>query len=133
MMKKDMMMKDDGMKKDSMMDKKDTMMKDDMMKVKGSYETYAPEKVAWAKKGKVVLFFHAGWCPTCKAADTAITTSAIPEGVFILKTDYDTYTALKQKYGVTYQHTFVQVDAEGNQVVKWSGSSSLADILAKLQ
>lgn len=111
----------------------DMMKKDMMMKAKGSYETYAPEKLAWAKDGKVILFFHAPWCPTCKVADEGIRAGAMPDGVHILKTDYDTYTALKQKYGVTYQHTFVQVDASGNQIAKWSGGSTLADILAKMQ
>lgn len=132
-------MKGDGMmKKDGMMDKKDTMMKgemkkDAMMKAKGSYGTYAQEKLAWAKDGKVILFFHASWCPSCKTADTAIQSSPIPDGVYILKTDYDANTSLKQKYGVTYQHTFVQVDAAGNMITKWSGSSSVAEIVAKLQ
>jgi thioredoxin-related protein len=28
---------------------------------------------------------------------------------------------LAKKYGVTYQHTFVQIDAEGNEVTKWNG------------
>lgn len=131
------MMNDGMVKKDMMLEKKDAMkdnmQKDMMMKMKGSYEAYAPEKLAWAKQGKVVLFFHASWCPTCKTADTAIRDTAIPDGVHILKTDYDTQTALKQKYGVTYQHTFVQVDASGNMITKWSGGSSVAEIVAKLQ
>ncbi len=136
-MMKQEMMSDGIMKKEVMMEKKD-MMKDDMkketmMKAKGSYESYAPEKIQWAKDGKVVLFFHASWCPTCKTADTAIRGASIPDGVHILKTDYDTQIALKQKYGVTYQHTFVQVDTSGNMITKWSGSSSLAEILAKIQ
>ena len=35
---------------------------------------------------------------------------------------------LKKKYEVTYQHTFVQVDAQGNMIKKWSGGA-LADII----
>jgi thioredoxin 1 len=101
-------------------------------KVAGTYEAYAPEKLANAKDGKVVLFFHATWCPTCKAADTNLKASTIPAGLTILKTDYDTETALKQKYGITYQHVFVQVDAQGNLLKKWSGSTTLAAIQAEL-
>ncbi len=67
---------------------------------------------------KVVYFFHASWCPDCKAADTALTSNpgAIPAKVTIVKVDYDTQTALKQKYGVTMQHTYVQVDSTGAKV-----------------
>ena len=39
----------------------------DAMVEKGSYELYAPEKLAKANEGDVVLFFRATWCPTCKA------------------------------------------------------------------
>ena len=110
-------------------------MKDDsMMSTHGSYEAYTPEKVSRAADGNVVLFFHAPWCPTCRSADADITknTATIPAGLSILKTDYDTYDELKKKYGVTYQHTFVQVDAAGNLIKKWSGGD-YSDILANVQ
>jgi len=103
--------------------------------ISGSYEAYAPEKLALALDGKVILFFHASWCPTCRAADSDINKnlSEIPDGVHILKIDYDSNTALKQKYGVTYQHTFVQVDSSGNLIKKWTGSSTLAEIVANIK
>ncbi len=102
--------------------------------IAGSYESYAPEKLAAAAQGKVILFFHAPWCPTCKAVNTDIGVNrvSIPAGVTILKVDYDSSTALKQKYGVTYQHTFVQVDAEGNMLKKWSGGLTLDDVLSNI-
>jgi thioredoxin 1 len=111
------------------------MMKDKAMSEKGSYETYAPEKLAWADEGEVVLFFRASWCPTCRATDADIRAhlDAIPADLLILDVDYDNSASLKQKYGVTYQHTFVQVDAEGNQIAKWSGSPTLADIVSHVQ
>ena len=28
---------------------------------------------------------------------------------------------LAQKYSITYQHTFVQIDAEGKEITKWNG------------
>lgn len=124
---------------DAMMDKpKDTMMDKpagSMMIQKGGYVAYSADKLAFAEKGKVVLFFHAPWCPYCRTADTNLNKelSAIPSDLLILKTDYDSMTALKQKYGVTYQHTFVQVDASGNQIAKWSGSEKLSDIVANLK
>ncbi len=50
-----------------------------------------------------------------------------------VKTDYDTERELKKKYGVTYQHTFVQVDAQGNQIKKWGGSNTLSAVLSQIQ
>ena len=99
----------------------------------GSYENYSPEKVSQAT-GKVVLFFHAPWCPYCRGLDTAIKQeiSKIPSDLIILRTDYDSEAALKKKYGVTYQHTLVQIDAGGNMITKWSGSENLSQILAKI-
>lgn len=104
-------------------------------KVGGSFENYAPEKISLAKNGEVVLFFHASWCPYCRAAESDINenVSQIPDGLHILKTDYDKEIALRQKYGVTYQHTFVQVDSSGDLVKKWSGSETLDEIIAKIK
>jgi thiol-disulfide isomerase/thioredoxin len=100
----------------------------------GVYENYSPEKLAYAETGDVVLFFHASWCPSCRAVNKDIenNTDAIPSGVSILKLDYDKETELKQKYGVTTQHTFVQVDSQGTMIKKWSGGSTLDSIIAQL-
>lgn len=95
--------------------------------VAGSYVDYSPTAVATATQngGKAVLFFHASWCPTCKVANQEFTSKAaqIPAGVTVIKTDYDSSTELKKKYGVTYQHTFVQVDSAGNELAKWNGGA----------
>ncbi len=148
---KGMMMKDDAsadaMKKDGVMMKNettgDTMMKDDkkegaMMDDKqgaGTYEDYTASKLAWAKDGKVILFFKASWCPTCQAVDKDILAHLgnIPSKTYILKVDYDTSAELKKKYGVTYQHTFVQVDANGTMIKKWSGSPTLTALTAEIK
>lgn len=132
MMKADTAETDSMMKKDetSMMDKGDTMMK------AGSYESYAPEKVTLASATHdVVLFFRASWCPTCRAVDADIKAniSKIPGSLAILDVDYDNSASLKQKYGVTYQHTFVQVDKDGNLIKKWSGSPTLAALVAEVK
>lgn len=101
----------------------------------GSYQVYSAEKIALAATGKVVLFFHASWCPTCRALNTDIeaNTTSIPAGVTILKTDYDQETELKKQYGVTTQHTLVQVDQEGTLIKKWSGGSKLENVLEQIQ
>lgn len=102
----------------------------------GSYEIYSPEKISEkSKTSRVVLFFNATWCPTCRALDKNIKAnlSAIPGDITILSVDYDTYKDLKQKYGVTYQHTLVQVDGEGNMLKKWSGSSNLSKLVQEVK
>ena len=136
-MEKDAVMEKDTMQKDGVMMKDESSMKKDgeMMVHGGTYEAYSAEKIAWAQNGKVVLFFRASWCPTCRAVDGDIKKNimAIPKDVTILDVNYDTEIALKQKYGVTYQHTFVQVDASGNQITKWSASPTLAALLTEVQ
>lgn len=100
----------------------------------GSYSDYDDSKVALAAGGgKVVIFFHATWCPSCRSADAAFRATSVPAGLTILKIDYDSSAELKKKYGVTSQHTFVQVDAAGNLIAKWSGANTVADVLAKVK
>lgn len=100
----------------------------------GSYEAYSESKVAQADGKKVVLFFHAAWCPTCRTLESDINGQLenIPSDVMILKVDYDTALTLRQKYGVTIQHTLVHVDTEGNQISKWSGGNELSTITSRL-
>jgi thioredoxin 1 len=134
------MVKEESMEADDMMKKEEVSMMDDGMEksetmMKGSYEAYAPEKLSRAETGEVVLFFHASWCPSCRSlnSDIEVNMGAIPEGVSILKVDYDKETELKKKYGVTYQHTLVQVDKDGNLIKKWSGSPKLSNLVGEIQ
>lgn len=102
----------------------------------GSYEAYSPEKITLASaQGNVVLNFSAPWCPTCRALDRDINANLnnIPSNLTILKVDYDSATALKKKYGVTSQHTMVQVDKDGTLIKKWGGSPTLAAFVAQVQ
>lgn len=116
-------------KKDAMM-QKDTMTKESMSMQKGGYVSYDTSKLSFAKTGKVVLFFHAPWCPSCVAYDKKITQdpSMVPENVLLMKTDYDTNMELRKKYGITSQHTFVQVDENGKLIKKWLGDKDLKTI-----
>lgn len=91
----------------------------------GKYVEYTPTIISEsAQQGKkVVLFFHAKWCPTCKAAQEDIVSrlDELADDIVIVRVDYDTYDDLKKKYSITYQHTFVQVDGDGNEITTWNG------------
>ncbi len=110
------------------------MTKDDRamaMSQAGSFSDYDQAKLANAEKGNVVLFFSASWCPTCQEANKNFNASSAPNGLTLLKVNYDSSNDLKKKYGVTYQHTFVQVDKDGNLIKKWSGSNNYSKLEAE--
>lgn len=82
--------------------------------------------------GDVVLFFNATWCPTCQDATRNLESASIPEGLTVVSVDYDDSTELKQKYGVTTQHTFVQIAPDGRELTKFTGSTSVDEIDSRL-
>ena len=99
------------------------------------YVAYSPAALtAASQNGRAVLFFYADWCPTCRAADAEYKANpaGIPADVTILQVNYDTATALKQKYNIVYQHSYIQVDGSGRQVTRWDGGG-IADLLANLK
>ncbi len=98
------------------------------------YLTYTQAGFEAANDKKRVFFFHASWCPTCKAANQELTenTDKIPSNVIVFKTDYDSEKELKKQYGITYQHTFVSVDKDGKQVKKWNGGA-IDELIANIQ
>lgn len=100
----------------------------------GSFSAYSPEKLALAADGDVVLFFKASWCPSCRAleADIRANMEDISPGLTILEVDFDSSTELKQRYGVTTQHTLVQVDQYGEQINKWIGGNTLNTVEANI-
>jgi thioredoxin 1 len=100
----------------------------------GSYITFAEYEANASQfdETNVVLFFNAAWCSTCQKARDNIEAdlAAIPSDLTIVVVDYDAAEDLKRKYGVTLQHTFVQIDESGNELAKWSGSVT-ADQIAQ--
>ena len=107
------------------------------VKLSGKYSEYNQtvlnQRLSEGKK--VVLFFHAAWCPTCRSADKNIRSSidSIPPDVALLKVNYDKEKALKNKYGVSYQHTFIQLAKDTSAVTKFQGSRTVPAILANLR
>lgn len=89
---------------------------------------------ALAEGKRRLYFFHASWCPTCRFAEKDIIKNIdkLPSDLVIFKVNYDRESALKTKYGVTYQHTFVQVDEDGRELAKWNGGA-VDEILSNLK
>jgi thiol-disulfide isomerase/thioredoxin len=121
--------KNEAMKKDAMVDNQKAMESDKMQKEgdamvqKGVYTAYS-EGILENGTTKV-LFFHAAWCPRCRKVEADLKAWYIDTGfpLTVYKVDYDTETALKSRYGITYQHTFVKVDGQGNVIEKIQGPS----------
>jgi thiol-disulfide isomerase/thioredoxin len=78
----------------------------------------------------VVLFFNATWCPTCQAAVKNLDADGSPAGLTVVSVDFDDAGDLRKKYGVTVQHTYVQVDESGNELTTFTGSRTGEEIAA---
>lgn len=126
------------MEAEEMMEDESTMTSDDSA-LSTRYSDYSSEELSKAtvNNGRAVLFFAAlAWCPSCQAADRDFRAnfSKVPEDVSILKVDYDKDSAMKQKYAITMQDTFIQVDSQGKEVTRWnSGGQGVKALLANLK
>lgn len=97
----------------------------------GSYSPYSKEALEASSNKRRVLFFYASWCPTCRPTDQSFSQNIdkIPSDVTIIRVNYNDPETdkeeeeLAKKYGITYQHTFVQIDGQGNQITKWNGGA----------
>ena len=78
------------------------------------YRDYTVEEFE-ALKGsqKVVLFFYAQWCPTCRKWEKEIRAEKFPESAVILKVNYDKEKELKKRYGIKTQSIAVFLGADG--------------------
>ena len=101
------------------------------MMASGQYVVHSKNVLENIKGKRVVLFFFANWCPTCKPADEDFTKnmSKIPRDIMVVRVNYNDSDTdqdekdLAKKYGITYQHTYVQIDETGNEVRKWNGGN----------
>jgi thioredoxin-like negative regulator of GroEL len=78
----------------------------------GVYVDHTDTAIAEAE-GRVVLFFHAPWCGQCVQLEEGIVADGVPDGVTIIKVDWDTHQDLEQQYGVPMRTTFVELDDAG--------------------
>ena len=84
----------------------------------GSYKDYTEDAVT-STNGTKLLFFHAPWCPQCRALEASIKKDGLPHGVTVFKVDYDTNQDLRRNYGVTIQTTLVKIDDSGNKIASY--------------
>lgn len=101
------------------------------MQQSGQYATYASGIVGNGKTS--VLFFHAAWCPDCKATDAKLRSwyGAGQYPVSTYQVNYDTETALRQQYGIVRQNTVVLIDGSG-KAIRSAINPSDADVQAML-
>lgn len=125
------MIKEDSMTQSETTVKEATMMTDEAPMTKSTgYMTYDSAKLesALTSGKKVALFFHATWCPSCKALDKSITANTVPGDAIIFKVDFDSSDALKKQYRVVWQHTTVILNADGTEKSKKLGARTIAEI-----
>lgn len=85
------------------------------------------------KRSYTVIMFTAQWCPSCVQTqnDIARFKDEIPGAVTIMMADYDD-VVLRERYAVNAQHSFILLDASGNEVKRWEKSMSLQEILGQI-
>lgn len=105
-----------------------------MSQTPGIYKDYDAADVA-TNTGRKVLFFYAPWCPQCRALEQSIQAGTIPSGVTIYKTDFDSSTELRQKYGVNLQTTLVEIDSNGTKIRSYTAydTPNLATVIAEMK
>ena len=104
------------------------------------YVEYSKTAYDNATDKRRVLFFYASWCPICQPVDAEFKTNSgkIPEDVKLFRVHYsdpqtnEAEKGLAKQYGITYQHTFVQVDKNGSEAAKWNGGG-LSSLLGNLK
>lgn len=124
----------------TMMEESDSLMKEDTMTKSSRYIPYSQMALNSASNTRRVLFFFANWCPTCIPADKNFeeNISKIPDDVTLIRVNYNDSDTdqeekdLAKRYGVTYQHTYVQIDKNGNEVTKWNGGQ-ITELLSKVK
>ena len=96
---------------------------------------YTAEALAEAQKADkpVALHFHADWCPTCKAQEKVLQTLKSEPGLdlTVLVANYDTEKALKQRFNVRGQSTFVvfRGEKERGRVVGETSAAGIRTVL----
>ena len=87
-------------------------------------------KLAVKNQERVVLDFHANWCPTCKAQAKSFENLADDQevgSIKVFKVDFDNSDELKKIHGVDKQSTLVLIES-GMEVDRSMGVSEEAQL-----
>ncbi len=125
---------------EAMMKKDEQVTEGDNMMAGSRYVMYSKSLLESSSSNRRVLFFYASWCPICKPADASFREkeNKIPRDVRVIRVNYNDSDTdqeekdLAKKYGITYQHTFVQIDNSGKEVSKWNGGG-IDELLTNLR
>ncbi|MDX1765977.1 MAG: hypothetical protein R3313_03425 [Candidatus Saccharimonadales bacterium] len=103
----------------------------------GQLIDYTPGLLAQSDAETNILFFHADWCSICNAVERNLRAGNIPEGMTILKVDYESSDGrqLAEQYNIPIQYSMVQVDRDGNQITQWVNQSfyTIENVLEQIQ
>lgn len=105
-----------------------------------NYKDYSAFEYETAKKdGKVILlYFTANWCPICREQEPVNqevlkelegSPEVVAFRIHILDSETTEETEkLAEEFGVTYQHTFIVLDKNGNVSSKYTGPLAKQDL-----
>ncbi len=98
------------------------------------YEEYGPDTdfSKYADK-KIVLFFHADWCSTCKIIENDILEKWVPEGVHMFEVNFDTESELLEKYDIRSQSSFAYIDPNWELIKRRVWGFGIDDVITKLE
>lgn len=95
------------------------------------YQAYN-ETLVKSHTGRILLFFHADWCSTCKALEKQILSTPLPKDLLILKVNFDTQKDLTKKYAILSQSSFVQIDKTGKAYKRILWKSDIKKVIDAL-
>ncbi len=83
---------------------------------------------------KILLHFHADWCPTCVKQEKVLkglSGDSLLKGVTLFKVDYDNADALKKTYKINSQSTLVALNGgiESGRIISKTSESDLREFL----
>ncbi len=132
----------EAMKKvDGAMEKDEVSLTEPVEAAVASYEAGAIQdfdqetfETALADGKKVLLDFYADWCPTCRSNAPVVKSAVQADGdVVAFKVNYDTEQALRSKYGVVSQSTYITIqnDQELGRALGAQSADTITQLLAK--
>lgn len=118
-------MENDSMPNEPLQNETDAMNNENAMQA-SSYSPFSQAAFETAQmEGKpIFLNFYANWCPTCRAAEPGVVTAfeelssdVSTVGFRVNYNDSETdadETALAERFGITYQHSYVLLNPDGS-------------------